>query len=105
MENKLTFDEAMEHVDWWLKDTPLQAEGLDDTVSDWVYEDLEKLVKQLAKDVDDEDEVKESPFVTQDEVEELLHSVSNDVWNEHIGQKELDATYNSMLRQMSAGTF
>jgi hypothetical protein len=105
METKLTFDEAMEHVDWWLKDTPLQAEGLDDTVSDWVYEDLEKLVKQLAKDVDDEDEVKESPFVTQDEVEELLHSVSNDVWNEHLNQKSLDDTYNSMLRQLSAGTF
>ena len=105
MEKKLTFDEAMEHVEWWLSDTPLQAEGLDDTVSNWVYRSLVWLLEQHTNTVDEKDLDHDEPFVTEGDVEELLDFYGSEVWNEHLNQKSLDDTYNSMLRQMSAGTF
>jgi hypothetical protein len=105
METKLTLTEAMDHVEWWLRYTTLEAEGLDDTVSNWVYSDLVEVLKQHTNTVDEKDLDHDEPFVTEGDVEELLEFYGSEVWNEHLNQKSLDDTYNSMLRQLSAGTF
>lgn len=105
METKLTLTEAMDHVEWWLKDTPLQTEGLDGVVDNWVYSELVEVLKQHTNTVDEKDLDHDEPFVTEGDVEELLEFYGSEVWNEHLNQKSLDDTYNSMLRQLSAGTF